>query len=178
NVAHAGGGQLVCVARLVNDDHNPLMAAPKERYHDLSYAIPGTGIHPGTLPADAYYEPGPPSAPLIISFSSDTGKTWTPAKPMDQARGCFPRMALGDGVLALTYGGLAYPRWGNCVTFSTDAGKTWSDEVLFAPFFTTGYTDIIATGAKEFVAVFDCTPPQPWKDHAAHWVGAVDIEIV
>jgi len=86
-------------------------------------------------------------------------------------------MAVGAGVLALTYGGLAYPRWGNCVSFSTDGGTSWTEEILFAPFFTTGYTDIVAVTPTKFLAVFDCTPPQPWTDHAAHWVGAVDIEI-
>ena len=63
NIAHLGNGSLVCTARLVNDDHKPLMAAPKNTYHDLSYAVPGSGIHPGTLPTDEYYEPGPPSVP-------------------------------------------------------------------------------------------------------------------
>jgi len=177
NVAHLGGGKLVCVARLVNDDRDPLMATPKDCYHDLSYAIPGTGIHPGTLPADQYYEPGPRSAPLVIGFSEDGGETWSRSRPMQPARGCFPRMAFSEGVLALTYGGLAYPRWGNCVSFSTDHGASWTDEILFAPFFTTGYTDIIALGPRRFLAVFDCTPPQPWKNHASHWVGAVDIEV-
>ncbi len=177
NVVHLGGERLVCVARLVNDDNKPLMADPKDTYHDLSCAVPGPGIYPGTLPADKYYEPGPPSAPLVIVFSGDSGKTWSRPKPMKQARGCFPRMALGAGVLALSYGGLAYPRWGNCVSFSTDHGATWTEEIQFAPFFTTGYTDIIALTPGKFLAVFDCTPPQPWTDHAAHWVGAVDIEV-
>ena len=178
NVAHLGGDRLVCVARLVNDDSNPLMAEPKDSYHDLSRAIPGTGIHPGTLPADKYYEPGPPSVPLIVSFSGNGGKTWSRPKPMGQARGCFPRMAFDGNVLALTYGGLAYPRWGNCVSFSTDGGVSWTEEILFGPFFTTGYTDIITLAPGKFLAVFDCAPPQPWTDHAAHWVGAVNIEVI
>ena len=97
---------------------------------------------------------------------------------MGQARGCFPRMAISDGLLALTYGGVAYPRWGNCVIFCTDKGKTWTEEINFAPFLTTGYTDILASGPKTFLCVFDCTPPQPWKGHAAHWVGAVDITVI
>ena len=177
NIVHLGDGNLVCVARLVNDDNKPLMAAPKKAYRDLSYAIPGTGIHPGTLPAEEYYEPGPPSVPLILSFSRDCGKTWTRPKPMSEARGCFPRMAFDGKNLALTYGGLAYPRWGNCIAFSADGGISWTEEINFAPFFTTGYTDIITTAPGRFLAVFDCTPPQPWTNHAAHWVGAVDIEV-
>lgn len=96
---------------------------------------------------------------------------------MKQARGCFPRMAFDGEVLALTYGGLAYPRWGNCITFSTDGGASWTEEMNFAPFFTTGYTDIVTLAPGKFLAVFDATPPQPWTNHAAHWVGAVDIEV-
>jgi len=177
NMVHLGDGRLVCVMRLVNDDSNPLLAKPADSYHDLSCTVSGDGIHPGTLPASAYYTIGEPSAPLVIAFSSDYGATWTPPEPMAQARGCFPRMALSEGVIALTYGALAYPRWGNCVTFSTDGGKSWSDEVNFAPFLTTGYTDILAIGARKFLCVFDCAPPQPWKNHAAHWVGALDVTV-
>ncbi|MBN2308993.1 MAG: exo-alpha-sialidase [Candidatus Hydrogenedentes bacterium] len=177
SIAHLGGGALICVMRLVNDDHQPLLAEPRETYRDLSYTVPGDGIHPGTLPADRYYEPGPSSAPIVLSFSHDAGATWTAARPMRQARGCFPRLAWSSGVLALTYGGLAYPRWGNCIGFSTDGGKTWCDEINFGPFLTTGYTDVLAVGPKRFLVVFDCAPPQPWKNHAAHWIGAVDIEV-
>lgn len=178
NLVHLGGGSLVCVMRLVNDDAHPLMAEPAETYHDLSYTLAGSGIYPGTrFPADAYYTPGPPSAPTVIAFSADAGATWTPARPTSPARGCFPRMASSAGLLALTYGGLAYPRWGNCITFSTDGGRIWTDEVNLGPFFTTGYTDILALGPRTFLVVFDCTPPQPWANHAAHWVGAVNVEV-
>ena len=177
NLVHLGEGRLVCVMRLVNDDAKPLLAEPSDAYHDLSYTVPGDGIHPGTLPADTYYPIGVPSAPLVLAFSSDYGATWTTPEPMHQARGCFPRMALSDGLIALTYGGLTYPRWGNCITFSADGGKTWSDEINFAPFLTTGYTDILAIGPRTFLCVFDCTPPQPWKNHAAHWVGALDVTV-
>ncbi|MBX7256494.1 MAG: glycoside hydrolase [Candidatus Hydrogenedentes bacterium] len=178
NLVHLGDGRMVCVMRLVNDDSSPLMGKPSETYRDLNYAVPGTGIYPGNvLSADAYYEPGPPSAPLVISYSQDFARTWTRPKPMRQARGCFPRMALSDGVLALTYGGLAYPRWGNCVVFSTDGGETWTDEINFAPNMTTGYTDVLAIGSRKFLCVFDCTPPQPWTNHAAHWVGALDVTV-
>ena len=178
NIVHVGGGALVCTMRLVNDDANPLMAEPSDTYHDLSYTVPGNGIHPGTrFPADKYYRIGPPTAPLAIAYSSDAGASWTPGKPMTQARGCFPRMALSEGLLALTYGALAYPRWGNCISFTTDGGKTWTDEINYGPFLTTGYTDILAIGPRRFLVVFDCTPPQPWANHAAHWVGALDIAV-
>ena len=95
---------------------------------------------------------------------------------MREPRGCFPRMAFDGKILALTYGGLAYPRWDNCISFSTDGGVSWTEEINFA-FFTTGYTDILALAPGKFLAVFDCTRPSLWTDHAAHWVGAVDIKI-
>lgn len=177
NIVHLGEGRIVCVMRLVNDDANPPLAEPADAYSDLSYTVPGDGIHPGTLPADAYYRIGVPSAPLVIAFSSDYGATWTAPEPMAQGRGCFPRMALSEGIIALTYGGLAYPRWGNCITFSTDGGTSWTPEINFAPFLTTGYTDVLPIGPSKFLCVFDCTPPQPWKNHAAHWVGALDITV-
>jgi len=177
NIVHLGKGKLVCVMRLVNDDARPRMAEATETYHDLSYTVPGDGIHPGTLSSDEYHRIGPPSAPLAIAFSPDSGATWDTPRPMQQARGCFPRVALSEGLLAMTYGALAYPRWGNCISFSTDGGKTWTDEINYAPFLTTGYSDIIEIGPRRFLVVFDCTPPQPWKNHAAHWVGAVNIDV-
>lgn len=177
-IAHLGDGRLVCVARLINDDEDAVMGKPTETYRDLSYTISGDGLYPGTaMPANKFLSPGPRSAPLVIAFSSDTGKTWTRPKPMPEACGCFPRMAKSEGVVALSYGAISYPRWGNCVSFSTDGGKTWTTEINFAPFLTTGYTDILTIGPRKFLCVFDCTPPQPWTAHAAHWVGVLDVEV-
>ena len=89
----------------------------------------------------------------------------------------MPRMSLSGGVLALTYGALAFPRWGNCIAFSTDGGKTWSEPINFGPYLTTGYPAIAEIGPRKFLCVFDCAPPQPWLNHAAHWVGVVDIGV-
>ena len=58
-----------------------------------------------------------------------------------------------------------------------DLVRKWTDEINFAPFLTTGYTDILPIGPRKFLCVFDCTPPQPWKAHAAHWVGVLDVEV-
>ncbi len=179
NLVQVDKDRFVCVMRLVNDDVNPLLSAPADTYHDLTCAIPGSGIHPGTkYPAGKYFSPGPPSVPIVIAYSQDGCKTWSRPKPMREARGCFPRMAASDGIIAMTYGGLAYPRWGNCLTCSADGGHTWCPEINFAPFFTTGYTDILPIGPRKFLCVFDSTPPQPWTNHAAHWVGALDIEVL
>lgn len=177
-VVRLGERRLMCVARLINDDADAIIAPATETYRDLSYTVSGDGIHPGTLiPADRFVTPAARSAPLVAAFSSDNGCSWTQPEPMREACGCFPRMAASEGVVALTYGGLGYPRWGNCISFSTDGGKTWTKEINFAPFLTTGYTDILPIGPRRFLCVFDCTPPQPWTAHTAHWVGVLDVEV-
>jgi len=177
-VCVVGPGRLFCAMRLVNDDGVPLLAEPSDTYRDLSYTVSGDEIHPGTkYNADEYYALGPSSVPLVACFSEDGGKTWSKPKLMDQARGCSPQTAISDGVMALTYGGLAYPRWGNSIAFSTDGGKTWTSEINFGPFLTTGYTGIVSTGPGKFLCVFDAAPPQPWTRHTAHWIGVVDISV-
>jgi hypothetical protein len=182
-LADLGDGQLICITRTTNDESKipeTQYSPPSDTYHDLNYTISGDGIHKSmtTLPADKYFTLGPPNAPLIIMRSADNGKTWSAPAVMAQPRGCFPRTAVSsDGILALTYGGLGTPRWGNCITFSTDKGRTWTDEINFGPFLTTGYTGLFAIGPGKFIAFFDCTPPQPWTNDAAWWIGAVDIEV-
>lgn len=177
-VVSVGEGRLACMMRLVDDDATAPKSEPMETYRDLSYTVSGDEIHPGTaFPADTYFTPGPTSVPLVISFSDDNGATWSAPVPMKQARGCFPQTATSGGLLALTYGALGYPRWGNCISFSRDGGKTWTDEINFAPFFTTGYTGIVTTGPGKFLCVFDAAPPQPWTRHAAHWIGVVDVTV-
>jgi hypothetical protein len=179
-----GHDRMVCAMRASNDEFPnmslSLVSPASDTYEDLSFTVPGDGIYPGLmkLPADHYYKPGPPNVPLVIAYSSDGGRSWSRGKPMAQARGVFPRMAYSDGLLALTYGGLSgVPRWGNCITFSTDGGKNWTDEIEIGPFLTTGYTALVSTGPGKFVAFFDCTAPQPWKDDAAFWIGAVDVTV-
>jgi len=179
-----GEGRLLCVMRTVNDEAGGMsldrIGPPLEEYHDLFHAVSGKGIRPSLmdLPEDRYFEPGPPSSPLVASRSVDGGATWSPARPMPGPRGCFPRLAESDGVLALTYGGLSgVPRWGNAISFSLDEGETWTEEVVFGPFLTTGYTGVLATGPGRFLCLFDCTPPQPWTNEAAWWIGAVDVTV-
>jgi hypothetical protein len=176
--------RLISVIRVMDDESDvPLdhFSPASETYHDLSNTISGEGMYPGLakLPADRYFMPGARSAPLILVRSDDGGKTWTKPQPMQTARGCFPRLSRGDGVIALSYGGGAGAlRWGNFVCFSFDDGLTWTDEITVGPFLTTGYTSIVRIDARKFVVFFDCTPPQSWTNTAAHWIGAVDVEII
>ncbi|MCC6681251.1 MAG: exo-alpha-sialidase [Phycisphaeraceae bacterium] len=173
---------LICVARTVDDESyldQRVIGQPQTTYHDLSYTVRGDEIYPDVarLPSDNYYEPGPLSAPLIIMRSSNGGKTWSMPRAMAGASGCFPRLACQDGVIALTFGGIAAPRWGNAVCFSFDHGTNWTQPVIFAPFLTTGYTAIASTGPGQFTAFFDSTPPQAWQNPSAFWIGAVDLAV-
>jgi len=180
-----GNDKLVAVARSANDEKAGLplsqIGQAQDEYSDLFSTVTGAGIHSSlmTLPASKYYQPGPMNAPLVIAYSDDGGATWRDQQPMQQARGCFPRLAVSsDGILALTYGGLSgVPRWGNCITFSTDGGQTWTDEINLGPFLTTGYTNVYSTGPGKFIVFFDCTPPQPWTNKPAWWIGAVDVTV-
>jgi hypothetical protein len=173
-----GGERFLCVMRLVNDDEQAPHAPPADSYSNLDHDAPGDGIYPGnTFGADQWISPGPRSVPLIAATSEDGGRTWSAARPIVPGVGCYPRIAVSESLLAMTYGALTYPRWGNALTFSEDGGRTWCDEISFAPYLTTGYPDIVCTGPGKFLVVFDSTPPQPWKDHAAHRVGVVDVEV-
>lgn len=183
NLLRLGGERLLCVMRLVNDDEAPLLGAASDTYADLNCAIAGSDFYPGTvLPGDKFIGLGPASVPLIAAWSEDRGRTWSRALPIAPGCGCFPRMVnLADkaspALIALAYGAIRFPRWGNCIGFSLDDGRTWIEEINFGPYLTTGYADLIATGPGRFLCTFDCAAPQPWKNHAAHWVGIVDGQV-
>lgn len=173
---------LICIARTVDDESaldESLFAEGSQTYHDLSYTVRGDAIHSSIarLPADLYYKPGVPSAPAILMRSDNGGKTWSAPRVMEDVRGCFPRLAQHDGVIAVTFGGLSVPRWGSAICFSFDRGNTWTEPVVFAPFLTTGYTAVVATENNRFTVFFDCTPPQSWMNAEAFWIGAVDITL-
>ncbi len=172
-------GRLLCVMRLINDDARPLLDDAAASFHDLTSTISGDGIYPTVLklPADRYVGPAAAATPLIASFSSDAGRTWSRARPISPARGCFPRLQRLGNVIALSYGALSYPRWGNAITFSHDGGATWTEEIIVAPTLTTGYTDLVKLGEDRLLYVFDATPPQPWANHPAHWIGVTDIQV-
>jgi len=172
-------GKLVCVMRTLNDGKKPLIGAPMDTYRDLFHTLRGNDIYPGSLklPADKFYSLSEPMPPLIICYSSDGGETWTKPEAMKEARGNMPQLAFDGKILALSAGGLHYPRWGNAINFSLDGGKTWTEPINFAPFFTTGYGGLLSMEPGRFLAFFDYTAPQPWKDHTAHWVGLVEIKV-
>lgn len=115
--------------------------------------------------------------PLLICYSDDNGEHWTKPVATSQARGCMPQLAYDGKILALSSGALHYPRWGNGIVFSMDQGHTWTDLINYAPVFTSGYGALMTIAPGHFLAIFDYAAPQPWKEHAAHWVGAVDIKI-
>jgi hypothetical protein len=184
NLIHLGGNELLCVMRSANDERanlpETLIGPPAAEFHDLWSTVAGDGIHASLMHLDAskFYLPGPPNAALIIAYSHDAGATWVGQQPMQEARGCFPRLAQSEGILALTYGGLSgVPRWGNAISFSTDGGRNWSAEIVFGPVLTTGYTAVVVTGPGKFLVFFDCTPPQPWTNEPAWWIGCLDVTV-
>jgi len=173
-------GKLVCVMRTLNDGAKPLIGEPTDTYRDLFHTLRGNDIYPGSLklPADKFYSlSNEPMPPMIICYSEDHGETWTKPVPMKEARGNMPHMCFDGKILALSAGGLHYPRWGNAIQFSLDAGKTWTEPINFAPFFTTGYGGLVMVEPERYLAFFDYAAPQPWKDHTAHWVGVVEIKV-
>lgn len=178
-VAEVGDGRLVCAMRTINDDLQPLIGPAADTYRDLFHTLRGADIYKGSLnlPDDKFYSLSPPTTPLLICYSDDGGEHWSKPVAMREARGCMPQLA-GDGkLLALSCGALHYPRWGNGIVFSLDGGRTWTDLVNYAPYFTSGYGALLSIAPGRFLAIFDYAAPQPWKDHAAHWVGAVDIKV-
>jgi hypothetical protein len=179
SVMEVGDGKLVCVMRTLNDDLQPLISVPSEAYRDLFSTVRGADIYKGSLnlPDDKYFTLGPPTTPLLICRSDDGGEHWTKPMAMRDARGCMPQLAYDGEILALMAGALHYPRWGNGISFSTDGGHEWTEVINFAPFFTTGYGALPPIKPGHFLAIFDYAAPQPWKDHTAHWVGAVDITV-
>jgi hypothetical protein len=179
SLMEVGDRRLVCVMRTLNDDLQPLIGPPSDTYRDLFSTVRGADIYKGslTVPDDKFYSLSPPTTPLLICYSDDGGDHWTQPTAMREARGCMPQLAYDGEILALSAGALHYPRWGNGITFSLDGGQTWTDLINFAPFFTSGYGELLSIGPGQFLAIFDYAAPQPWKDHTAHWVGVVDITV-
>jgi hypothetical protein len=169
-------GEFFCVARTVNDDSNPPLGPATDTYSDLNSTVEASGIA-FPVPPGKYYGLSQPSAPLVCARSTDGGRSWSRPQPMQQARGCFPRLARSGSILAMTYGAIAFPRWGNCISFSLDGGRSWTEEINFGPFLTTGYPSIVMLEPGRFLVAFDCTPPQPFRDHIAHWVGVADVVV-
>lgn len=179
SLAEVGEQRLVCVMRTLNDDLEPLIGAATDTYRDLFHTLRGADIYKGSLnlPEDKFYSLSPPTTPLLICYSDDGGEHWTRPEAMREARGCMPQLAFDGKILALSFGALHYPRWGNGIIFTLDGGRTWTDLINYAPFFTSGYGALLAIAPGRFLAIFDYAAPQPWKDHAAHWVGAIDINV-
>lgn len=178
-------GRIIAVIRTANDERQNTptsqVGGPSDTYENLFHEVDGSGIYPGlmTLDPDKFYRPGPPNAPVVTAISDDGGESWHSVRPHRQARGVQPRIAVcPDGIVAISYGGLSgIPRWGHAVAFSFDEGESWTDEVTLAPYLTTGYTSLAAIGPGEFTMFFNVTPPQPFTNDPAFWVGGVDIGV-
>ena len=95
--------------------------------------------------------------PISVSWSNDTGKTWSkpiPTKP--HLMNIAPKLiVLENGVVALEYG-----RPGFHVAFSIDNGHTWQDRVSFSHLSEpciTGQFDMAKAGPNKLVAIGNAT---------------------
>lgn len=95
--------------------------------------------------------------PLVLTFSSDDGHTWTPPEKINDF-GVFPYLLrLSSGPLILSYG-----RPGVWIRINEDGlGKTWSDPICIIEgdpndigFHTCGYTSLHALGPKSFLITY------------------------
>ena len=90
--------------------------------------------------------PGWQDNPLMMSRSSDGGKTWAPVRRTG-VEGCWPDLCvLSDGALVCTTG-----RPGAFIMFSTDNGHTWTDITPIGPERYSGYTAICELAPGELL---------------------------
>ena len=93
---------------------------------------------------------------LVITFSSDRGRTWEPVRPLHKF-GVFPcLLLLENGIMACSFG-----RHGVHMKFSADGtGRTWSKPTTLIPMGTSGdrntcgYTSVLAVGPDEFLIAY------------------------
>ena len=135
NLLHLGDGRLLCVARLVNDDRAPLTAAPSKTYRDLVVHRLRRRNPSGNASGRPVLRPRPAERAVgtvvLRRFGTHLGRRLVPCA---RRAGVFRGRPQAREWWRLSYGGVAYPRWGNCLAVSTDGGKTWTDEVNYAPF--------------------------------------------
>ena len=93
---------------------------------------------------------------LVITFSSDRGRTWEPIQPLHKF-GVFPcLLLLENGIMVCSFG-----RHGVHMKFSADGtGRTWSKPTTLTPMGTSGnrntcgYTSLLAVGPDEFLIAY------------------------
>ncbi len=93
--------------------------------------------------------PGWQDNPLMMSRSSDAGRTWTPVERTG-VEGVWPELlVMSDGTLACSYG-----RPGAHIMFSTDNGRTWTDRTSIDAERYSGYTAICEVAPGEILYGF------------------------
>jgi len=100
--------------------------------------------------------PGWQDNPLMMSRSTDGGKTWAPVRRTG-VEGCWPDVcAMSDGTLASTTG-----RPGAFIMFSTDKGHTWADVTPIDAQRYSGYTAVCELSPGELLVGFGA---RQWLD--------------
>lgn len=86
------------------------------------------------------------ATPLFMSASSDMGKTWSNALPVNDF-GVWPdALVLQNGIIALSYG-----RPGNWLMFSNDNGANWGPKIQF-------YNDIYPPDCGNYMSMAEVAP--------------------
>ena len=100
--------------------------------------------------------PGWHDNPLMLSRSSDGGRTWSPVERTG-VEGVWPDLlVMSDGTLACSYG-----RPGAHIMFSTDNGRTWTDHTSIDAERYSGYTAICEVAPGEILYGFGA---RAWPD--------------
>jgi hypothetical protein len=133
-------------------DPNPLMIGHTNGYTEPSIVQLADGRLLAVVREQYSHVPGD-FRPLVVSWSDDQGKTWSPPQSTQpHLMNISPTLAvLDNGVVACQYG-----RPGFHVAFSIDGGKTWRNRISFSHLpepVITGQCDLVRVGPNQLVAV-------------------------
>ncbi len=109
--------------------------------------------------------------PIMLSRSSDGGKTWAKPRRTGVNGACPDLLVLSDGTLAISYG-----RPGAAIMFSADEGRTWTDHTAVDTTPYSGYTSMVQIAPGEILMAFgtrDYIDPETGKRDNAIRVATV-----
>ncbi len=192
-VRRLNNGDFLAVLRTSADDddgHRKLdpaavFSASTTEFTDLRDGYAGRfavrGVFEPALDAERLYLGAAPTPPLLIARSRDRGATWT--RRHHAFGGTVAALAESEdgAALLLAYGGLEYPRRGHAIELSTDRGETFSERVVLDDAregFTSGTVQLIATGPRRFLLLYDLLPGYIRPTPGSYRVLARSIDVV
>jgi hypothetical protein len=137
-----------------NDTPNPELPGEFSGYAEPSLAMLNDGRLICMLRSQASHLP-PDYRPLYVSFSQDSGQTWSEPQPTQpHLYNIWPTLAvLDNGVVACQYS-----RPDVDVAFSPDDGQTWSQRVQLGTGVPVAQGDLIQAGPNKLVAITTIGP--------------------